>query len=351
MKKTLVIILSLFALTVLLSGCGYGSKISFDTNGGSNIWSKRVSETEIITLPNNPTKEGYLFTAWYIDEELTTLFNLDELIVEDITLYADWNPVVRKVFLMYDESIIAGFYIDYSEVIQLPDVSLTGYMLEGWYTDIDLVNSVESITGDTDDVYIYGKFEETDLVVPDEVDISIDSLPYYDYLSDTNPVVTITVENIGVIELQLFPDVAKNTVDNFINYITTDAYTDSTFHRVIEDFMIQGGMVDNTLCSVSGEFTSNGYQNDLSHFRGVLSLARTSEVDSGTSQFFIVHADYPSLDTNYATFGGMVSGFNVLDYIASNTKDSNDKPFRDIIIESITVELNGYVTSSPVCAD
>lgn len=351
MKKTLVIILSLFALTIILSGCSYGNKISFDTNGGSQIWAKRVSETKIITLPDNPIKEGFIFTAWYTDKDLTILFNLDELIVEDVTLYAMWNPIVRRVYLMNNERILVGFNVDYEEVIELPNVSLTGYNLVGWYLDSSFQTSIESITGNLEDLYIYGKFEETDFVVPEEGVIDLTSLPYYEYFSESNPVVTITLEDIGIIEIQLFPDVAKNTVDNYINYIIDEAYTGSTFHRVIEEFMIQGGMVESTLCSISGEFTSNGFENNLSHFRGVLSLARTSVKDSGTSQFFIVHVDYPSLDTDYATFGGMISGFNILDYIASNTTDSTNKPIRDIIIESITVELNGYIPTVPVCAD
>ena len=181
--------------------------------------------------------------------------------------------------------------------------------------------------------------------------IDLTTLPYYDYLSESNPVITITIKDMGVMKLQLFTEVAKNTVDNMIEYIIDEDYTGSTFHRVIENFMIQGGIVSETNCPIVGEFASNNISNDLSHSRGVLSVARTSVKNSGTSQFFIMHVDYPFLDGDYAAFGGLIDGFNVLDYIAGVNTNYNDAPLETVVIYSMTVELNGYVVIDPVCAN
>ena len=179
----------------------------------------------------------------------------------------------------------------------------------------------------------------------------LSGLPYAEYLSKNNPVVTITVKDMGTIRIQLFPEVAQNTVNNFIRYIQTGSYTGSSFHRVIEDFMIQGGIVSQTNCSIRGEFPSNGITNDLKHHRGVISMARTSINNSATSQFFIVHQNSFFLDPNYASFGGVISGFDVLDQIASVQTTLTDAPVNSIIIENITVNLNGYTVAQVNCAN
>lgn len=179
----------------------------------------------------------------------------------------------------------------------------------------------------------------------------LSGLPYAEYLSNSNPVVTITVKDMGTIRLQLFPEVAKNTVNNFIRYIQSGSYAGSSFHRVIEDFMIQGGMVSQTNCSIRGEFPSNGVTNDLNHHRGVISMARTSVYNSATSQFFIVHQNSFFLDPNYASFGGVISGFDVLDQIAAVQTTFNDAPINLIVIENITVKLNGYTVGQVNCAN
>ncbi|QWC00720.1 peptidylprolyl isomerase [Mycoplasmatota bacterium] len=151
-------------------------------------------------------------------------------------------------------------------------------------------------------------------------------------------------------KLQLFPDVAKNTVDNFIQYIQSGSYDGSSFHRIIEGFMVQGGIVDDTNCSIKGEFPSNGVANGLSHFRGVISMARTTVKDSATSQFFIVHEDSDFLDINYASFGGLVSGFYVLDELANLSTDQGDAPLEKVMINSMSIELNGYQVGQVKCA-
>jgi len=173
-------------------------------------------------------------------------------------------------------------------------------------------------------------------------EIDMTKLPYAEYLKEDNPVITIKVKDFGVMEAQLFPDVAKLTVDNFISYIEESQFNNSGFHRIIEKFMIQGGIVKNTKSPIKGQFLSNGYENNLLHYRGVLSMARTSVNDSATSQFFIMHETSPHLDGGYASFGGLISGFGVLDKIAGVETNLNDAPLSPVVIESITVNLNGY---------
>lgn len=187
--------------------------------------------------------------------------------------------------------------------------------------------------------------------IPEEGNIYLDTLPYYEYISLNNPEVTITIKDMGEIKLQLFEEVAPNTVYNFVKYIQDGAYSGSTFHRVIENFMIQGGMVADTTCVIKGDFAANGVDNPLAHDRGVISMARTSVMDSASSQFFIMHATSSHLDGMYAAFGGVVSGFNILDYIATIDTDSYDGPTTDVVIESITVDLKGNDFPDPVCVD
>jgi len=177
-------------------------------------------------------------------------------------------------------------------------------------------------------------------------EIDMTKLPYVEYLNESNPVITIKVKDFGVMEAQLFPSVAKLTVDNFISYIEENAFNNSGFHRIIETFMIQGGIVKNTKNPIKGEFLSNGVENNLRHYRGVLSMARTSVKDSATSQFFIMHQVSPHLDGQYASFGGLISGFDVLDKIATTETNRADAPLSPVIIESITIDLNGYQKSS-----
>lgn len=178
------------------------------------------------------------------------------------------------------------------------------------------------------------------LEIPKEEELK--DLPYYSYLKEDNPIIVITVKDYGEMMIELFPDVAKVTVDNLLSYIKTNAYKNSSFHRVIESFMIQGGIVENTMPSIIGEFDANGISNPLPHDRGVISMARTSVNNSATSQFFIMHAKSPHLDGNYASFGGLLKGFDVLDAIATTETNFSDAPLKTIVIENITAYLRGY---------
>jgi len=164
-----------------------------------------------------------------------------------------------------------------------------------------------------------------------------------------NPVVTITFENYDPIVIELYPEVAPNTVNNFVHLVADGYYDGLTFHRIIKDFMIQGGAGTTLSCKIEGEFTSNGIQNDLSHLRGVISMARTTDKNSATSQFFIVHKDSTFLDGNYAAFGMMLSGFETLDALASVATDIYDRPLSTVKIKTVTVDTKGVTYPEPTC--
>ena len=167
-----------------------------------------------------------------------------------------------------------------------------------------------------------------------------------------NPIVTITMKDGGVMKLELYPDVAPNTVKNFISLANKGFYDGLTFHRIIAGFMIQGGDPNGVGnggpgYSIKGEFSSNGFKNDLKHKRGVISMARTMAPDSAGSQFFIMHADYPYLDGEYAAFGMMLEGFDVLDAIATVETNRNDAPLSPVVIDTIRVETFGVDYGEP----
>lgn len=150
------------------------------------------------------------------------------------------------------------------------------------------------------------------------------SITAYTLKNEKDPVATITMENGGVITVELYPDVAPNTVANFITLANQGFYDGLIFHRVIKGFMIQGGDPNGNGTGgssqrIKGEFSANGVQNDLKHTRGVLSMARSSAMDSASSQFFIMHADAPHLDGQYAAFGKVISGMEVVDAICEHT--------------------------------
>ena len=162
-----------------------------------------------------------------------------------------------------------------------------------------------------------------------------------------NPKIKITVRDFGTMTAELYPDKAPNTVKNFLSLIEKDFFSGMIFHRVIRGFMIQGGGFDESFqqkkaASIRGEFIANGFmQNDLRHTRGVLSMARTADPDSASSQFFIMHKDSPHLDAQYAGFGKVIEGLEVIDLIA-NVKTGrlgwyDDVPKTPVVIEKIEV--------------
>ena len=163
---------------------------------------------------------------------------------------------------------------------------------------------------------------------------------------DQNPIVTITMENGDVMKAELYPEIAPNTVHNFISLIQKGIYNGMIFHRVIPGFMLQGGDPDGSGMggpgyAIRGEFRSNGFQNDLKHTEGVLSMARTMAPDSAGSQFFIMHKDAPHLDGEYAAFGKITEGMDVVDKIANGETDFSDRPRVPQVMKSVTVETFG----------
>ena len=168
----------------------------------------------------------------------------------------------------------------------------------------------------------------------------------------TNPVVTITMTNGDVMKAELYPEIAPNTVNNFISLVQKGFYDGLIFHRVISGFMIQGGDPQGTGMggpgySIKGEFAMNGVRNDLKHTRGVLSMACSMMPNSAGSQLFMMHANAPHLDGQYAAFGKVVEGLDVVDKIASVRTGWQDKPVEEQKIQSMTVELFGETYPEP----
>ena len=168
----------------------------------------------------------------------------------------------------------------------------------------------------------------------------------------SNPVITITMENGDVMKAELYPQIAPNTVNNFISLVKKGFYDGLIFHRVINGFMIQGGCPDGTGMggpgySIKGEFTANRFPNDLAHTEGVLSMARASNPNSAGSQFFIMHRTSPHLDGSYAAFGRITEGMDIVNRIASEATDFRDRPLNEQKIRSITVDTFGVDYPEP----
>lgn len=172
-----------------------------------------------------------------------------------------------------------------------------------------------------------------------------------------NPIATITMADGGVMKLELYPEIAPNTVKNFIALANSGFYDGTVFHRIYAGFMIQGGDPEGTGSggpgySIKGEFAANGFQNDLSHERGVISMARATKPDTAGSQFFIMHADYTGLDGQYAAFGKLIEGYETLDAIAAtpvtyNLWGEKSVPLVNVVMESVRVETFGVDYGEP----
>ena len=167
-----------------------------------------------------------------------------------------------------------------------------------------------------------------------------------------NPIVTFEMENGDVFKAELYPEIAPNTVRNFISLINHNFYDGVIFHRVIKGFMIQGGDpegigIGGPGYAIKGEFAANGFENNLKHDRGVLSMARSMMPDSAGSQFFVMHKDSPHLDGQYAAFGRVIEGIEIIDKIAEAKTNRQDKPKKDQKIEKVTVETFGIDYDEP----
>ena len=174
-----------------------------------------------------------------------------------------------------------------------------------------------------------------------------------DYSNDSNPVAEIAMSDGSLIKIELYPQAAPNTVNNFIYLANSGFYDGLSFHRIIPGFMIQGGDPNGDGTgdpgySIAGEFEDNGFKNSLKHTSGVISMARAQSFDSAGSQFFIMVADTQSLDGQYAAFGKVTEGMDVVDGIASRSRDSSDKPKEPIVMTKVTVDLKGMAYSEPL---
>lgn len=169
----------------------------------------------------------------------------------------------------------------------------------------------------------------------------------------TNPIVTIEMEDGGEIQIELYAETAPNTVRNFVSLVSKGFYNGTTFHRVIPGFMIQGGDPEGTGMGgpgygIHGEFAANGFANNLAHTRGVLSMARSQRPNSAGSQFFIMVADAPHLDGQYAAFGKVIEGMEAADAIVSAARDWSDRPYEDQVMQKVTAETFGETYDEPV---
>ena len=171
-------------------------------------------------------------------------------------------------------------------------------------------------------------------------------------MAQQNPIVTFTMADGGVIKAELYPEIAPVSVNNFISLIQKNFYDGLIFHRVIKGFMIQGGDPEGTGMggpgySIKGEFKQNGFENDLKHTEGVLSMARSMQPDSAGSQFFIMHKTIPHLDGAYAAFGKVIEGLEHVNKIAETATDYEDRPLEDQVMKSVTVDTFGVEYPEP----
>jgi len=196
------------------------------------------------------------------------------------------------------------------------------------------------------------KNEECEILIIPHSSFLIFSIRKEIFTMAQNPIVTITMQNGDVIKAELYPEIAPNTVSNFISLIKSGFYNGLTFHRVIYNFMLQGGCPNGTGTGgpgyhIKGEFAMNGFKNDLKHTEGVLSMARTMIPDSAGSQFFIMHKNAPHLDGQYAAFGKVIDGMDIVNKIAETDTDFSDKPLDPQIMQSVTVETFGIDYPEP----
>ncbi len=171
-------------------------------------------------------------------------------------------------------------------------------------------------------------------------------------MENKNPVVTILLEDDAHIKVELYPEIAPNTVNNFVSLVNKGYYNGLIFHRVINGFMIQGGCPDGTGMGgpgyqIPGEFNGNGVTNTLTHTKGVISMARSGHPDSAGSQFFIMHEDSPHLDGQYAAFGKVVEGIEFVDLIAEGPTGMGDRPFEDVVMKEVTADTFGVSYDEP----
>lgn len=378
LKKILIVLLLLLSLTACKN------ELDIDKDSEAYIYGEYFSDDNPIVKINFDTGESIYLELFYnyapqsvldflyvIENGLYDNTLLDKVIPSNLIQFGndievDFGVYGEFLYNNYNNPIsfqrgIIGLVRDtdlYSANTQA-FICMSNYdTLDGYFAafggiikGFDVLDSFNSVDTDIshqpiDDIYIesieilsYGITDMDDFV---QIDLDYQSPDLY--LDDSNPRVEITVSGYEeTIIVELFPDVAPVTVSNFLMLVNQEFYDGLIFHRIIDDFMIQGGDPLGTGAggssqSIFGEFKNNGFNNNLSHYDGVISMARNGyDYDSASSQFFIMDSDYNSLDGDYAAFGYVVSGLDIVHFISSVETDSNDKPLTDVIIESIRV--------------
>ncbi len=210
----------------------------------------------------------------------------------------------------------------------------------GWFEDEDFTKHVFRSTDVSSNTTLYAKW-----MTPSD-------FFYGQYFNRHNPVVAIEIKNYGTILVELFPEHAPNTVRNFIYLVEQGYYDGVPFHRVVEDFVIQAGDGERRDCRIRGEFLANGIINPLPHVRGAISMARVGGLNnSASTQFFIMHQTVQHLNHNYAGFGIMTHGFDVLDAIATSDTGSGEVPLEAIVIDTIRIDRKGISYDPPICVN
>ncbi|MDD4316227.1 MAG: peptidylprolyl isomerase [Clostridia bacterium] len=291
--KLLIFVIFTLIFSCLLSACDANEVKVLFYDGETLIAEEKIDNKGGFTLLE-PKKDAYSFQGWYLDKELNTRFETvfyEEMPSQDVAVYAKWQPVGKIVFVTNSSQRLDDIIAGYGNTIYVPsNISKTNYAFDGWYLDNNTFQqSAEEILNSTitDNHTVYAKWKFV-------------------------PKVVINLADGRKIRLELFPEVAPISVANFLRLVDAGYYTNTVFHRIIDDFMIQAGLVefsDNQLYykpqqpNIKGEFSANGVRNDIKHTFGVLSMARATGNDTASAQFFICSGTSPHLDGKYAAFG------------------------------------------------
>ena len=286
-------------------------KGEFALNGFNNTLSH---ERGVISMARSSQSYDSASSQFFICHDSETCAQLDGQ-------YAAFGKVVEGMDIVDDIAEVTVVFNSYGTEKSVPSVDIfIDYVIVTGTHDRDGDDAADGNTMDT-------KSEEELYADPIKVEMSI--------------------EDHGIITLELYPNLAPITVQNFVDLANDGYYDGADFHRIIEDFMIQGGAGDGSAKTIKGEFTTNGVYNPLKHERGVISMARTNVPDSASSQFFIVHEDSPHLNGQYAAFGKVIEGIEVVDSVAEVDTDSSDAPLDEVIIEYVKVLGETEGTSTP----
>ncbi|QVK16765.1 peptidylprolyl isomerase [Mycoplasmatota bacterium] len=321
MKKFIWVLI----LLTILTGCHSKTyTINFEADNGVEINSIQVKGKKIADLPI-PNKDGYSFEGWYTSKNpYTNEFTLKTSVNSDITLYAKWQ--IKEYTINFNTnggSELPSIKQLHGTNLSMIEPTKRAHTFLGWYQDEELTVPYDFTSTVNKDLTLYAKWK----------------IRYEDVTA--SHIVTMEMEDGSIIKIELYEEIAPITVANFVKLVEDGFYDGLTFHRVIKGFMIQGGdPLGNGMggpgYSIKGEFSANGVENPLKHERGVISMARSRDYDSAGSQFFIMHQDATYLDGQYAAFGRVVEGLDVVDQIA-NVITIKDRPYEEQRLSTVTV--------------